>query len=64
MFLQNKICSKFTGELHAEVLFQESCVETFLKSHFDMATSKTWTRALDPGPGPWTPNPDPEKPGP
>ena len=32
-----------------------------------MTTSKTWTRTLDPGPGPWTrtlKNLDPEKPGP
>ena len=29
------------------------------------ATSKTWTRTLDPesGPVPWTLDPDPEKPG-
>ena len=29
-----------------------------------MATFKTWTRTLDPGPGPRIPDADPEKPGP
>ena len=33
----------------------------FKKLHSDMATSIAWTRALDhdPGPGPWTLDPEP-----
>ena len=37
------------------------------KKFYQMTTSKTWTRTLDPGPRPWTrtlKNLDPEKPGP
>ena len=34
------------------------------KPKFNLATSKTWTQTLDPGPEPWTLDLDPEKPGP
>ena len=52
-------------------IFQSIIIKVFQKKKFyqvfDKATSKSWTRTLDPDPGPWTrtlKNLDPEEPGP
>ena len=60
----NSCCSFFLSQ--PSLTFQKRCEQkkfiklvlfTFLP--FKWTTSKTWTRTLDPGPGPWTLDPDP-----
>ena len=58
-------CSDTSITLMSQSIVNRNCLkkysESFFLVYYFWATSKTWTRTLDPdpGPGPWTLHPDP-----